>query len=123
MLKPLLLVGLGGGIGSMLRYLTSAFANKYFPSIFPWGTFVVNVLGCLLIGILLGIFERQALANPNLKFLFITGFCGGYTTFSTFAAENLELYQSGNILTLVFYITTSVLIGVLAVWLGMEIIR
>lgn len=119
MLKPLLLIGLGGGIGSMLRYLTSVLANKYFPSIFPWGTFIVNILGCFLIGLLLGFFERNAMANPGLKFFFITGFCGGYTTFSAFAAENMVLFQSGNLLPAFLYIAASVIIGLAAVWLGL----
>jgi len=80
-------------------------------------------LGCLLIGILLGLFERQQLSNPDLKFLFITGFCGGYTTFSAFASENINLFQSSNSLIAFLYIAVSVLVGLLAVWLGLMLTK
>lgn len=123
MIKNILLVGLGGGVGSILRYLTSVLVDKYFQSLFPWATFVVNIIGCLIIGVLLGFFERQQLANPEMKFLFITGFCGGYTTFSAFAAENFNLMQSGQTWIAILYIATSVLIGVFSVWLGMSLIK
>ena len=91
MTKAILLVGLGGGVGSILRYLTSVVATKYFQSNFPLGTFAVNVLGCLIIGILIGLFDKQQLANPDLRLLFITGFCGGFTTFSAASVEAAQL--------------------------------
>ena len=118
MIRTLIFVGLGGGAGSIFRYLISVTANKHFHASFPWGTFAVNILGCLLVGVLLGIFERQQLTNPDLKFLFITGFCGGFTTFSTFASENINLFQSGQTLTAILYIVSSVIVSLLAVWLG-----
>ena len=119
MIRAIILVGVGGGIGSIFRYLTTVFINKYFYPVFPWATFIANILGCLIIGLLLGLFERHQLANPDLKYLFITGFCGGYTTFSAFAAENMDLFQTGNSLTALLYIATSIFVGFLAVWLGM----
>lgn len=119
MIRAIILVGIGGGIGSILRYLTSVFANKYFQTSFPLGTFAVNIIGCLIVGILIGLFERQQLTNPDLKFLFITGFCGGYTTFSAFASENINLFQSGNSLTAFLYIAASVFVSLFAVWLGL----
>lgn len=118
MTKAIILVGLGGGIGSILRYLTSVVVAKHFQAIFPLATFTANVLGCLIIGIFLGLFDRQQLANPDLKFLLITGFCGGYTTFSAFASENINLFQSGNSLTAFVYIASSVLISLFAVFIG-----
>lgn len=123
MFKTFLIVFLGGGIGSAFRYLTSVITEKYVQSSFPWATFLVNVFGCLLIGILIGFFTKQQIENSNLKLLFITGFCGGFTTFSAFALENIKLFQSGNSFLALLYIALSVLLGVLAVWTGMMIMK
>lgn len=123
MIRAIILVGIGGGLGSVFRYLTSLFVTKYFQITFPLGTFSVNVIGCLIVGILIGFFERQQLTNPDLKFLFITGFCGGYTTFSAFALENINLFQTGNSLTAFFYIAASVLVSLFAVWIGLSLIK
>lgn len=123
MIRTIILVGLGGGIGSILRYLTAVFVTKNFPGAFPWGTLAVNVIGCLIIGILLGLFKRQPLANPDLKFLLVTGFCGGYTTFSAFASENVNLFQSGHSLIAFIYTATCVLVSLFAVWVGLSLIR
>ena len=118
MIKQLLLVGLGGGIGSIFRYLTSVYTAKYYANTFPLATFLTNGLGCFIIGLLIGYFAKTNIDN-NLKLLFITGFCGGYTTFSTFAAENISLLQNQNYLTLIAYTLASVLVGFLAVGLGL----
>jgi CrcB protein len=123
MLKTLLIVGLGGGIGSCFRYLTSVVTHKYIQSAFPWATFLVNVIGSLLIGVLIGIFTKQQVENSELKLLFVTGFCGGFTTFSAFALENIKLFQSGNSLLALLYITLSVLLGIFAVWTGIIIMK
>lgn len=123
MTKAIILVGLGGGLGSIFRYLTSVVVTKYVQTTFPLGTFAVNIIGCLIVGILLGLFERQQLTNPDLKFLLITGFCGGYTTFSAFASENINLFQSGNSLTAFVYIASSVLISLFAVFIGITLTK
>ena len=123
MIRALILVGIGGGIGSIFRYLTAVVVNRYFHSSFPWATFAANILGCLIIGLLLGFFERHQLTNHDLKYLFITGFCGGYTTFSTFAAENMNLFHSGNTMTAFLYIAASILTGLFAVWLGLTLTK
>jgi CrcB protein len=123
MLRTIILVGVGGGVGSILRYLITFFSNKYFSSSFPVGTFLVNVLGCLFIGLLIGVFEKQLTLNADFRHLFVAGFCGGFTTFSTFASENIALMQSGNYITSILYVSASVLIGLSAVFLGMLLIK
>ncbi|MGE4347910.1 MAG: fluoride efflux transporter CrcB [Flavobacteriaceae bacterium] len=121
MFKTLLIVGLGGGIGSMFRYLTSVLTDKYVQGTFPWATFLINIVGCLIIGILVGLLTKHQIENPQLKLFFITGFCGGFTTFSAFAFENLKLFQTGNSLLALLYIALSVILGILATWAGIMI--
>ena len=123
MFKTLFIVGLGGGIGSAFRYLTSVLSDKYIQNSFPWATFLVNVIGCLIIGILIGILAKQEAENTTVKWLFVTGFCGGFTTFSTFALENIKLFQSGNTFIALLYIALSVILGIFAVWSGMLLMK
>ncbi|MBQ0153093.1 MAG: fluoride efflux transporter CrcB [Chryseobacterium sp.] len=118
-MKNLLLIFLGGGIGSVARYLLSSYTQKFWTTgTFPLGTFVVNVIGCFLIGYFTSSFIK---IDHYLKFLLITGFCGGFTTFSTFSVENYHLWQSQNYITLFSYLFLSVFLGFLAVALGMKV--
>lgn len=119
MIKELLFIGIGGGIGSIMRFCISKFYHKTAPYDFPVGTFIVNIIGCLLIGLFLGWSYKNNWFNSELKFLLITGFCGGFTTFSAFSLENFHLYQQGNYLTMIVYITLSIVLGFAAVWLGL----
>lgn len=121
MIKQILLVGLGGGLGSVFRYLTSVLTAKYYSNAFPLATFTANILGCFLIGILIGILGQNVQTNNGLRLLLITGFCGGYTTFSTFASENISLLHTNNYLTAIFYIGSSIFGGLLAIWFGLTI--
>lgn len=113
MIKQIALVALGGGVGSVLRYLVSVWFSKQLSGAFPWGTFVVNITGCLFIGFLFGLIARFGL--HELRLLLIVGFCGGYTTFSAFSVENLRLIETGNYMLFILYVVTSVLLGLIAV--------
>lgn len=127
-MKTIFYIALGGGLGSVLRYLTTFVMNKYvqatFPyATFPYATFVTNILGCLFIGLFFGYLEKQNVVSPNLKFFLITGLCGGYTTFSTFSNENVQLMQSNQILMAFLYISLSVFLGLIATWSGLIIAK
>ncbi|MDR1499836.1 MAG: fluoride efflux transporter CrcB [Tannerellaceae bacterium] len=117
MIKQLLLVGAGGGLGSMARYLVSALTARFGGS-FPLATFFVNMTGCILIGLLVGLSERYGVIDRNVRLLLVTGFCGGYTTFSTFSLENIRLLESHQYALLAIYASGSLLIGIAAAALG-----
>lgn len=122
MIRDLLLVGVGGGIGSMLRFLTSRLSARFISS--EWaliGTFIVNVVGCFIIGLLAGWLLYNTDKSQQLPLLLVTGFCGGYTTFSAFAFENVQLLQSGHTFLSILYIIASVTLGLLAVWGGFKL--
>tara|TARA_B100001105_G_C22212006_1_gene365829 strand:- start:271 stop:648 length:378 start_codon:yes stop_codon:yes gene_type:complete len=123
MIKSILLVGLGGAIGSILRYLSAMLVNKYWHNSFPLATFLINMLGCLLIGLFMAIIEKQPGISDTFRLLFVTGFCGGFTTYSAFAYENTTLMTSGQTLIAFAYIAASVLAGLLFVWLGIMLGR
>jgi CrcB protein len=118
MIKTLLLIGLGGAFGSIFRYLTHWITSKYFQSSFPLSTFLVNILGSLLIGLFIGYLSKYFPENHPLKFLLIVGFCGGFTTFSSFALENYNLFQNNQQGTAYLYIITSIILTISAVGLG-----
>ena len=119
-MKQLFFVGLGGALGAIFRYLASVVTSKYYIGNFPLATFLVNISGCFLIGVLIGWLSSSSQNSNDLRLLFVTGFCGAYTTFSTFAAENLTLIEHGNSRITLLYILLSIILGVLAVWLGIK---
>lgn len=119
MIKQLILVGAGGAVGSILRFLTSEITSKYYFHSFPLATFLINIIGCFCIGLLVNLTP----ANANLKLLLIVGFCGGFTTFSTFARETFDLINHSQMTLAFVYTIASCVIGVCAVWLGMLLTR
>jgi fluoride exporter len=117
-MRQLLLVGIGGFIGSVARFWVSKLnLHLHFLSI-PIGTLTVNVLGSLIIGFLAGISAKSEILSPSLRLFLMVGVCGGFTTFSSFTNENLTLMQNGQILSLLLYTGLSILLGFSAVYIG-----
>jgi len=121
-MKSLLLVFLGGGFGSTLRFLLGKYINSSATGI-PYGTFAANILGSLLIGIILGLASKNQAISEQYTLLFATGFCGGFTTFSTFAYENHVFLKSGDFMTFAMYTIASFVIGFAAVFLGIYVVK
>ena len=117
-MKQLVLVFVGGGFGSVLRYIIGKALNNTENGI-PYGTFLANVLGSLLIGIILGLALKNNTLSNNQTLLLATGFCGGFTTFSTFAYENHVFLKTGDFTSFALYTIASFILGFLAVFLGM----
>ena len=121
-MKQLALVFLGGGLGSSLRYVFSKYLNSYETGI-PYGTFVTNILGSLLIGIILGLSLKNEMLSQNTVLFLATGFCGGFTTFATFAYENHVFLKSGDFISFALYTIASFVIGFAMVFLGMWVVK
>lgn len=117
-MKQLLLVGFGGFIGSIARFLVQKLNLQWHFLSIPSGTLTVNVLGSLLIGFIIGISAKSEVITPGMRLFLTVGFCGGFTTFSSFTAENLNLIQNGQIASVLLYTGLSIFLGFLAVYLG-----
>ena len=110
-MNPLLLIFVGGGVGSVLRYLVGRMVSGSCQGSFPWGTFTANIIGCLLIGLITAAIARWHLTE-EIRLLLVVGLCGGFTTFSTFSNETFQLLSSGHVATALAYVASSIVIGV-----------
>lgn len=118
-----LLVGIGGAMGAIARYLLGGWVFHHTAqSKFPFGTFAVNVAGCLLAGILFGLAEKQDFFTPLIRLFLFTGFLGGFTTFSAFGIETVFLIESHEVMIALLYSVGSLAAGLGAVWLGVKVI-
>lgn len=123
MLKDMLIAGLGGFAGTCCRFLVNKLCGALWVIPFPVATMTVNVLGCLAFGIFSGFFEKQGLLSSVQAVLLITGFCGGFTTFSTFAGDICILGDKGQWGVSALYLALSIILGIAMVWLGRYIAR
>lgn len=121
-MKHLFLVFVGGGFGSVLRYIIGKYLNSPESGI-PYGTFAANILGSLLIGIILGVAVKHNSLSENQVLFLATGFCGGFTTFSTFAYESHVFLKSGDFMSFAIYSVASFVIGFCAVFGGMYLVK
>ena len=121
-MKNLILVFVGGGFGSMLRYIIGKYLNNAETGI-PYGTFAANILGSLLIGVILGLAAKNDSLTQSQTLLLATGFCGGFTTFSTFAYENHIFLKAGDFTSFAIYTIASFILGFLAVFFGLFLVK
>ena len=118
MVKLLAIIGFGGFIGTIARFLISRYFQLNLPTLFPWGTFIVNLMGCFLIGIIYGISEKGNFLSPEVRLFLTVGLCGGFTTFSTFSNDALMLMEQQEWLRFALYSSLSFFLGIMAVFAG-----
>lgn len=123
MSRIFLLIGFGGFIGSICRYYSQQLISKFFLSTFPYGTLAVNIAGCFFVGLVFGFADKGNVLSPEWRMFLATGFCGGFTTFSTFSYESTQLINNGEYLYLALYISASVIVGILATFAGVALTR
>ena len=119
----MMIVGIGSFLGGALRYVISMTMKNLCGAGFPWGTLLVNLTGCLFMGVVLGLFGKMGTQQSSWCLMLTAGFCGGFTTFSAFANDSLQMLQSGNTLNLIIYISASVIVGIAMVALGYWIVK
>ena len=112
------MIAIGGALGALARYQLAAMIQARIPAGFPWGTFIVNVTGCLAMGIATTLLTDRLVVHPNWRFLIPIGFIGAYTTFSTFELETFQSFRDGELLSAFLNVILSVTVGFIAVWLG-----
>ena len=123
MVKSFFIAGIGGFLGSGARFLISRYIQLSYTSVFPWSTFSVNIFGSLLIGIFFGISDKGNFMSPEWRLFLTVGFCGGFTTFSSFSNDAFLMLQDKEILRFVLYTSLSFLFGLIAVFLGRALIK
>jgi fluoride exporter len=122
-MKEILIVGFGGGIGSIARFLSQKGAERLLDNSFPIGTFLVNVIGCFIIGVVYSLSERGNFLSPEIRLFLTVGLCGGFTTFSTFSYDNFNMLSEKLWQFLIVNVGGSLFFGILAVYLGVTAIR
>lgn len=123
MVRSMLFAGIGGFIGTILRFLVSKYFQIHFDTVFPWGTLIINIAGCLLIGVFLGIFEKGFIMSSEWRLFFTVGICGGFTTFSSFSNDSYMLLQNKEILKFSLYAGMSFVFGIVSVLIGKNLIE
>lgn len=123
MIKAMLIAGAGGFLGTCGRFLVSKLMHWMFASPFPYGTFAVNVIGCFLIGLLCGWAGKTHLISPQMNLFLITGFCGGFTTFSSFSNDMYLLMQNKQWIYFGLYLGLSIVLGILMVMVGRSLVK
>lgn len=120
-----LLIGLGGFLGTIARYLCGQWigSTQFNQAGFPYGTLIVNLIGCFIIGLIYGWFEKQSVTTSDWKLILTAGFCGGFTTFSAFAIENIQMIRDGNWFMAILYIFISVMVGLMLTFGGITLMK
>lgn len=118
MLKVIFAIGCGSALGGICRYLLTLLLSRQELKLLPWGTYAVNIIGCFVIGLIIGLCDKGASISPATKAFLTIGFCGGFTTFSTFINENFMMLGAGQALGAIVYTVLSFAMGLFAVWLG-----
>ena len=122
-MKNLIIIGVGGAFGAVARHLVGAFVVRHVSWGFPLGTFLVNLSGCFIIGLLYGLALRYSWLTLEWRLFLITGICGGYTTFSSFSFESISLVRQGNYTYFFLYVLGSVILGLLATVIGIMVVK
>ena len=120
-MKELIYVFIGGGLGSLVRFLLGKWVNAFHNSHFPFGTFAVNIIACFTLGFIIGLADHKHILSPTTRLFWAVGFCGGFSTFSAFSSETLALFQQGQNSTMLLYILLSVVLCVFATFAGLFI--
>jgi fluoride exporter len=123
MLRTVFIIGTGGFIGSVLRFLVQIFVERNLSSTFPYGTLVANIAGSFLIGIVYALTEKGTLMSPEWRIFMAVGLCGGFTTFSSFSYNNFTMISEQTFLQLILNIGSNIFLGIIAVYLGVILIR
>ncbi len=118
-MRSILMVFIGGGLGSVVRFSLGKWISSLHTHHFPYGTLVANVLACFILGLIIGLADQRQLFSPNARLFWTVGFCGGFSTFSTFSQETFYMFQGGFALSSIIYVIFSLIFCVAAVYLGL----